>query len=167
MAETSKPAGADKGRLEVDTSLVRALAELLAETGLTAIEVEDNDRRIRVAREHAPVAAATYHAPPAPAATSAAAPAPAPAVPAGEVVDADVAGALASPMVGTVYLAAEPEAPNFVTIGDQVKEGDTLLIIEAMKVLNPIAADKAGTVKAILVDNAQPVEFGQPLVVIG
>ncbi|MBX9898075.1 MAG: acetyl-CoA carboxylase biotin carboxyl carrier protein [Qipengyuania sp.] len=168
MAETSKPAGADKGRLEVDTSLVRALAELLAETGLTAIEVEDNDRRIRVAREHAPIAAATYHAPPpAPAATSAAAPAPAPAVPAGEVVDADVAGTLTSPMVGTVYLAAEPGTPNFVSVGDEVKEGQTLVIIEAMKVLNPIAADKAGTVKAILVDNAQPVEFGQPLVVIG
>ena len=69
--------------------------------------------------------------------------------------------------VGTVYLAAEPGTPNFVSVGDEVKEGQTLVIIEAMKVLNPIAADKAGTVKAILVDNAQPVEFGQPLVVIG
>ena len=167
MADHDKPAGRKSG-LDVDTSLVRALAELLAETGLTEIEVEDNDRRIRVAREHAPVAAATYHAPPpAPAAASAAAPVPAPAVPPGDVVGADVAGALASPMVGTVYLAAEPGTPNFVSVGDQVKEGQTLLIVEAMKVMNPIAADKAGTIKAILVDNAQPVEFGQPLVIIG
>lgn len=164
MAETDKPAGRKSG-IDVDTSLVRALAELLAETGLTEIEVEDNDRRIRVAREHAPVAVASYHAPPP--ATSAPLPVPAPAVPPGDVVGADVAGALASPMVGTVYLASEPGTPNFVSVGDQVKEGDTLVIIEAMKVMNPIAADKAGTVKAVLVDNAQPVEFGQPLVVIG
>ena len=158
MAETSKPAGAKRG-LEVDTSLVRALAELLAETGLTEIEVEDNDRRIRVAREHAPVAAASYQSPPS------AAPAPA-QVPA-SAAEPDAAGALTSPMVGTVYLAAEPGTPNFISVGDQVKEGQTLVIIEAMKVMNPIAADKPGTVKAILVDNAQPVEFGQPLVVIG
>lgn len=169
MADTDKPAGQAtkaKSGIDVDTSLVRALAELLAETGLTEIEVEDNDRRIRVAREHAPIAAATYHAPPA-APAAAAAPVPPPSVPPGDVVGADVAGALTSPMVGTVYLAAEPGAPNFASVGDQVKEGQTLLIIEAMKVMNPIAADKAGTVKAILVDNAQPVEFGQPLVVIG
>jgi acetyl-CoA carboxylase biotin carboxyl carrier protein len=79
----------------------------------------------------------------------------------------DHADALKSPMVGTVYLAAEPGAANFVKVGDSVKKGDTLLIVEAMKVMNPIAADKDGTVKAILVDNAQPVEFDQPLVVIG
>lgn len=79
----------------------------------------------------------------------------------------DHAGALKSPMVGTVYLAAEPGADPFVKVGDSVKQGDTLLIVEAMKVMNPITADKAGTVKAILVDNAQPVEFDQPLVVIG
>ena len=164
MADTDKPAGRKSG-IDVDTSLVRALAELLAETGLTEIEVEDGDRKVRVARQHAPVAAATYHASaPQPAAPS---PVPAPSVPAGEVVGADVAGALASPMVGTVYLASEPGTPNFVSVGDQVSEGDTVLIIEAMKVMNPIAADKSGTIKAILVDNAQPVEFGQPLVVIG
>lgn len=164
MADTEKPARAKSG-IDVDTSLVRALAELLAETGLTEIEVEDNDRRIRVAREHAPIAGATYHAPPppAPAAAPAAAAPAAPSEPAGS---ADTAGALTSPMVGTVYLSAEPGAPAFVSVGDQVKEGQTLLIVEAMKVMNPIAADKAGTVKAILVDNAQPVEFGQPLVVI-
>lgn len=166
MADTEKSARPKSG-IDVDTSLVRALAELLAETGLTEIEVEDNDRRIRVAREHAPVAAAThYTAPPPPAVATAAAAAPtaASAEPAGQ---ADAAGALTSPMVGTVYLAPEPQASNFVAVGDTVKEGQTLLIIEAMKVMNPIAADKAGKVKAILVDNAQPVEFGQPLVVIG
>lgn len=162
MADHDKPAGRKSG-LDVDTTLVRALAELLAETGLTEIEVEDNDRRIRVAREHAPVAVASYQAapPPPPAAASA------PAAASGEPVGTpDVANALPSPMVGTVYLSAEPGAPAFVSVGDQVKEGQTLLIVEAMKVMNPIAADKAGTIKAILVDNAQPVEFGQPLVVI-
>jgi acetyl-CoA carboxylase biotin carboxyl carrier protein len=172
MADTEKPAGQAsraKSGIDVDTSLVRALAELLAETGLTEIEVEDNDRRIRVAREHAPVAAATHFmAPPQPAAPIAAsAPSAAPAATSSDPAQADTAGALSSPMVGTVYLAPEPEAPNFVAVGDTVKEGQTLLIIEAMKVMNPIAADKAGTVEAILVDNAQPVEFGQPLVVIG
>lgn len=160
MADHDKSAEHKRG-IDVDTSLVRALAELLAETGLTEIEVEDNDRRIRVAREHAPAVAAAYHAgPPLP-------PAAAPVVAPSEPPAADTAGALPSPMVGTVYLASEPGTPNFVSVGDQVKEGDTLVIIEAMKVMNPIAADKAGTVKAILVDNAQPVEFGQPLVVIG
>lgn len=162
MADHDKPAGRKSG-LDVDTTLVRALAELLAETGLTEIEVEDNDRRIRVAREHAPVAVASYQAapPPPPAAASA------PAAASGEPVGTpDVANALPSPMVGTVYLSAEPGAPAFVSVGDQVQEGQTLLIVEAMKVMNPIAADKAGTIKAILVDNAQPVEFGQPLVVI-
>mgnify|MGYP002781187828 CR=1 FL=1 len=173
MADHDKSASDKSGRktgIDVDTSLVRALAELLAETGLTEIEVEDNDRRIRVAREHAPVAAATHFmAPPQPAAApiAAAAPAAAPAAAGLDAAQSDTAGALTSPMVGTVYLAPEPEAPNFVAVGDTVKEGQTLLIIEAMKVMNPIAADKAGKVKAILVDNAQPVEFGQPLVVIG
>lgn len=162
MADHDKPAGRKSG-LDVDTTLVRALAELLAETGLTEIEVEDNDRRIRVAREHAPVAVASYQAAPPPPPAAASAPAAAPGEPVGTP---DVANALPSPMVGTVYLSAEPGAPAFVSVGDQVKEGQTLLIVEAMKVMNPIAADKAGTIKAILVDNAQPVEFGQPLVVI-
>lgn len=165
MADPAEPTPR-KGGIDVDTALVRELAELLAETGLSEIEVEDGDRKIRVARETAAAAPAYHPAPPA-TAPAPSAPIPAPSVPAGEVPGADVAGALASPMVGTVYLAAEPGAANFVSVGDSVKEGDTVLIIEAMKVMNPIAADKAGTVKAILVDNAQPVEFGQPLVVIG
>ena len=163
MAETAKSATSKRG-IDVDTALVRELAELLAETGLSDIEVEDGERKIRVSRGGGQVAAPVYHATPPPGA----APAPAPAAtPADQGAASDASGALTSPMVGTVYLAAEPGTPNFVSVGDSVKEGQTLLIIEAMKVMNPIAADKAGTVKAILVDNAQPVEFGQPLVVIG
>ncbi|WP_299195189.1 acetyl-CoA carboxylase biotin carboxyl carrier protein [uncultured Erythrobacter sp.] len=150
--------------MNIDTALVRELAEMLGETGLTEIEVEDNDRKIRVSRGGSVMAASAMHAPVA--APAPAAPAPAAAAPVAEA-PADNADALKSPMVGTVYLAAEPSAPNFVKVGDKVSEGDTLLIVEAMKVMNPIAADKAGTIKAILVENAQPVEFDQPLVVIG
>ncbi|WP_133365750.1 acetyl-CoA carboxylase biotin carboxyl carrier protein [Qipengyuania sediminis] len=161
MADTDKPARGPAGGTGTDTALVRALAELLAETGLTEIEVEESGRRIRVARGHAPVAAVDHNAAPVPAPAVAAAPAAAaPAEPAADEP------AMTSPMVGTVYLAAEPGAPNFVSVGDTVREGQTLLIIEAMKVMNPIAADRAGKIKAVLVDNAQPVEFGQPLVVI-
>lgn len=158
-----KPTAGNSG-MNIDTSLVRELAELLNETGLTEIEVEDDDRKIRVARGASVAAVAA-----APVAAPAAAPAPvAPAsAPAPEAAADDNADALKCPMVGTVYMAPEPSAPNFVKVGDSVSEGDTLLIIEAMKVMNPITADKAGTIKAILVENAQPVEFDQPLVVIG
>ena len=166
MAESKANAGRKSG-MNVDTKLVRELAEMLGDTGLTEIEVEDGDRKVRVARQMtaapaaaapAPVAAAAPAA--APAASSAAAP-----VAADDSAAAD-ADAMTSPMVGTAYLAAEPGAAPFVKVGDAVKEGDTILIVEAMKVMNPIAADRAGTVSKILVDNAQPVEFGQPLVVI-
>jgi len=162
MSVTKGTAG-NKSGMNVDTALVRELAELLAETGLTEIEVEDSDRKIRVARGGAPVAAAapTLVAAPAAAATPAAPAAAAPAA------TEDHANAVKSPMVGTVYLAAEPGAPNFVSVGDSVKKGDTLLIVEAMKVMNPITAPADGTVKAILVDNSQPVEFDQPLIVVG
>ena len=158
---SKKPNAGGKSGMNVDTALVRELAELLNETGLTEIEVEDDDRKIRVARGGSSVVAApAMAAPAAPPAPEAAAPAPAAAA-------ADHADALKSPMVGTAYLAAEPSAPNFIKVGDSVAEGDTLLIVEAMKVMNPITADKAGTIKAILVENAQPIEFDQPLVVIG
>ncbi|MEL6530166.1 MAG: acetyl-CoA carboxylase biotin carboxyl carrier protein [Pseudomonadota bacterium] len=162
-----KPGAGKKSGMNIDSDLVRELAELLNETGLTEIEVEDDDRKIRVARSAvgvaAPVAAAPVAAAPAPAAAAPAAPAPAT-----EAAAADYHGdALKSPMVGTVYLAPEPGAANFVKPGDTVKEGDTLVIVEAMKVMNPITADKSGTIKSILVENAQPVEFDQPLVVIG
>ena len=156
---------AAKSGMNVDTALVRELAEMLGDTGLTEIEVEDGERKIRVSRGGG-VAMAAAPAPvaaPAPAAPTAAAPVPESAA----APEADTAGAIKSPMVGTVYLASEPGAANFVKVGDSVTEGQTLLIVEAMKVMNPITADKAGTVKAILVENAQPVEFDQPLVVIG
>lgn len=152
--------------MNVDTKLVRELAELLNETGLTEIEVEDNDRRVRVARGGT-VAAAPIAAAPAPVAAAAPA-APASPAPSEEAApSADHTDAQKSPMVGTVYLSSEPGAAPFVSVGDSVSEGDTVVIIEAMKVMNPITAAKSGTVKAILVENAQPVEFDQPLVVIG
>jgi len=161
MADQKGSAG--KSGMNVDTALVRELAEMLGETGLVEIEVEDGDRKIRVSRGGGVAMAAAPAPMPAPAA-----PAPAAAAPAPEsAASADVAGAIKSPMVGTVYLAPEPGAADFVKVGDSVKEGQTLLIVEAMKVMNPITADKAGTVKAILVENAQPVEFDQPLVVVG
>jgi len=149
--------------MNVDTKLVRELAELLAETGLTEIEVEDGDRKVRVARGGTMMMAAPQQMAPGPAAAPTAAPAAAPVPEAPAAME----GALKSPMVGTAYLTPEPGAQPFVKVGDSVKQGDTLLIIEAMKVMNPIAADKAGTIKSILVENAQPVEFDQPLVVIG
>ncbi|MDX1703122.1 MAG: acetyl-CoA carboxylase biotin carboxyl carrier protein [Altererythrobacter ishigakiensis] len=167
MAER-KAAGGRKSGMNIDSKLVRELAELLNETGLTEIEVEDDDRKIRVARGGGvPSYAAAPVAVPAPAPAAAAPAAAAPTPAAGEAPAEDHGDAIKSPMVGTAYLAPEPEADNFVKVGDSVKEGDTLLIVEAMKVMNPIPADKSGTVKAILVDNGQPVEFDQPLVVIG
>ncbi len=159
MADTEGATGRTSG-MNVDTALVRELAELLGETGLTEIEVEDGTRKIRVARGGLAAAPAMYAAQ-APAAASA--PAAAPAVEPAP----DNANAIKSPMVGTAYLSPEPGADNFVKVGDSVAQGDTLLIVEAMKVMNPITADKAGTIKAILVENAQPVEYDQPLVVIG
>lgn len=161
MAEHSRNSGR-KSKMNVDIELVRELAELLSETGLSEIEVEDGERKLRVARE---LQAATYApapqmAPAAPVAQPQAAQQPA------ADSAADNANAVPSPMVGTVYLAPEPGASDFVSVGDKVSEGQTLVIIEAMKVMNPIAAPRSGTVKAILVDNAQPVEFDQPLVVI-
>ncbi|RNJ62614.1 MAG: acetyl-CoA carboxylase biotin carboxyl carrier protein [Porphyrobacter sp. IPPAS B-1204] len=153
--------------MNIDTALVRELAELLNETGLTEIEVEDDDRKIRVSRGAVASAAPVYAAAPAPVA---AAPAPAAAAPAPAEAAApagpDMKNAVKSPMVGTAYLTPEPGAAPFIAVGKPVKEGDTLLIVEAMKVMNPITAPRAGTVTAILIETAQPVEFDQPLVVI-
>ena len=151
-------------KLNIDAEYVAKLAELLQRTGLTEIEITEGDARIRVAKKikqtieyaaAAPAAAHVAHAAAVIAGDESAKPA------------ADHPGTVKSPMVGTVYLAPDPSSPSFVSVGEQVREGQTLLIIEAMKVMNPITADKAGTVKAILVENAQPVEFDQPLVVIG
>ena len=166
MAER-KSAGGRKSGMDIDSKLVRELAELLNETGLTEIEVEDDDRKIRVARGGVVSSAAPAQMVAAPAPAPAAAPAAAAPAPTADAPADDHGDAIKSPMVGTAYLAPEPEAANFVAVGDSVKEGDTLLIVEAMKVMNPITADKSGTVKAILIDNGQPVEFDQPLVVIG
>jgi len=151
--------------INIDPAFVRALAELLDDTGLSEIEVEDGERKIRVARTLTAAAPVTYA--PAPVAAPAAASAPAAiAAPAAPAVDS-FADAVKSPMVGTVYLAPEPSAPNFAAIGSAVKAGDTILIIEAMKVMNPIVAPASGTLKAVHVENSQPVEFDQPLFTIG
>jgi len=148
--------------MKIDHEAIKNLASLLNETGLTEIEVTDGDKKVRVTKN---VNIQTV---------AAAAPAPV-AAPAAVAADtANIAalsadnhpGAVKSPMVGTAYLQSEPNAPRFVTVGAKVKAGDTLLIIEAMKVMNPIKAEKAGTVTDILVDDAQPVEFGQPLLII-
>ena len=153
-------------KMQIDSDLVRELAELLGETGLTEIEVEDGKRKIRVARKIGGTAVMTSPAvavQPVLAAPAAAGPA---AETAAQPAAADTANAVKSPMVGTVYLSPEPGAAAFVKVGDTVKKGDSLLIVEAMKVMNPIVATKAGTVSAILVEDAQPVEFDQPLVVV-
>ncbi|MGH6632596.1 MAG: acetyl-CoA carboxylase biotin carboxyl carrier protein [Sphingopyxis sp.] len=146
----------------MDPAYVRTLAELLDDTGLTEIEVEDGERKIRVARTLTAAAPPVAYAPAPVAAPAAAAPAAASAAPAAD----SFADAVKSPMVGTVYLSPEPGAANFAAIGSAVKVGDTVLIIEAMKVMNPIVAPAAGTLKAVHVENSQPVEFDQPLFTI-
>ncbi len=155
-----------------DYELIRQLANILDETNLTEIEVEQEKLKIRVAREAAPVtinqgggnwAPAAAIAPAA--APVAAAPAAAPAAPA-KADPASNPGAVPSPMVGTAYIAPEPGARSFVEVGDMVKEGQTVMIIEAMKHLNHIPAPRAGRVTAVLVENGQPVEFGEPLLII-
>lgn len=151
----------------VDFSFIEKLASLLSSSDLSEIEIEHETVRIRISREtetvqtvvQAPVTAVP--AAPAPAAT------PSAPSPANETAPAVARGSeLTSPMVGTAYLAPEPGAANFVSVGDKVKVGQTVLIIEAMKTMNQIAADKDGTIKEILIDNAQPVEFGEPLLII-
>lgn len=149
---------------QIDARLVRELADILTETGLTEIEVERDDLKIRVAKTlTAAPAAVHYAAAPAPFAG-----APAPAAAAGEAAaepqrKGDVVN---SPMVGTVYLQPQPGAPSFVSVGDTVTAGQTLLIVEAMKTMNPIPSPRAGKVVEIIVQDAQPVEFGEPLIVI-
>lgn len=149
--------------MQVDPELVRQLAVLLDDTNLTEIEVQDGERRIKVAR-NVTVGAAPAYALPAAAPAPVAAPAPATAVPA--ETTADHPGAVKSPMVGTAYLTPEPGAKAFVGVGDKVSAGQTLLIVEAMKVMNAIPAPRAGTVKALLVESGQPVEYDQPLVIV-
>jgi acetyl-CoA carboxylase biotin carboxyl carrier protein len=158
----------NKDNKSFDTALIRDLAVLLDETNLTEIELEQGETRIRVAREisfTAPVSVAAPAAAVAPVAP-AAAPAPAAAAPAPAADAASHPGTITSPMVGTAYLAAEPGAAPFIQVGDKVAEGQSILIIEAMKTMNHIPATKAGTVKQILVEDAQPVEFGEPLIIV-
>ena len=158
----------DKKHAEIDAALVRQLAEILNETDLTEVEVERGELRIRVAREvtvnAAPVQYAAAPAPVAAAPAAAAAPAGMPSDPA--TIVARAGEEVKSPMVGTAYLQASPEAPAFVQPGDKVKKGQTLLIVEAMKTMNPIQAPRDGVVAEILVGDAQPVEFGEPLVLL-
>ena len=152
----------------IDAEVVRELAEIIAATGLTEIEVERGDLRVRVAREliAAPQAvAATIPAVAAPAAP--AAPVAAAAAPAAAEDVADHPGTVPSPMVGTAYLSPDPDSPPFITVGQTVEEGATLLLIEAMKTFNPITAPRSGKILRIVVEDAEPVEFGQPLVVLG
>ena len=168
MAEKKDDSARDNGAMRIDPALVRELAELLTANHLNEIEVEDGERKIKVRRDPAPlVASAAPAAPPA-----AAAPAPSAAPLAGSQgmgqAEEEVAGqTVKSPMVGTAFLAPEPGAKPFVAVGDAVKAGDTLLIVEAMKVMNPITAPSGGVVKKILIADGQPVEFDQPLVVVG
>ena len=169
MAETGK-GGADKPALSraeggasmrVDTALVRELAELLSANDLNEIEVEDGERKIKVRRD-APTAFVA-----APAQLAGAAAAPVAAAPVAQAQEEVGGEAVKSPMVGTAYMSPEPGSKPFITVGQSVKAGDTLLIVEAMKVMNPIIAPKAGTVKKINVSDGQPVEFDQPLVILG
>jgi acetyl-CoA carboxylase biotin carboxyl carrier protein len=163
MAEPSK--GDKGGAMRIDPALVRELAKLLTDNELTEIEVQDGERRIKVSREPAPVLGAA----PAPAAV-------APALTAppmhgkediGEPAEEVAGHTVKSPMVGTAFLSPEPGAKPFIEVGDAVKAGDTLLIVEAMKVMNPITAPEGGVIKKLFVSDGQPVEFDQPLVVIG
>ncbi len=141
-------------KFNVDTDLIRSLAQLLEETGLSEIELGDGDRRVRVARDGVRPPAAAEGNPVAAAESPPAA------------VDASHPGAVTSPVVGTVYTAPEPGAPPFVKLGDTVSEGQTLFVIEAMKVLNPIRAPRGGSVKEILAKNGEPVEYGEVLLIL-
>jgi len=167
MAQPKDPAGTgDKGGMRIDTKLVRELAALLTDNELTEIEVADGDRRIKVKREAPGMIGAGPAAFMAPALS-------APPMQGKEDLGTEapteeVSGtAIKSPMVGTAYLSPEPGANAFITVGKPVKAGDTLLIVEAMKVMNPITAPAAGTIRKIMISDGQPVEFDQPLVIIG
>jgi acetyl-CoA carboxylase biotin carboxyl carrier protein len=158
MAESK---AAQTAAASIDPRTVRELADILIETGLSEIEVERGGMRIRVAREITAAATTVYASAPATAGAPTSPPPPTAAADAPERGEQ-----VKSPMVGTIYLRPQPDADLFVRVGDRVQAGQTLLIVEAMKTMNPIPAPKNGVVVAILVDDAQPVEFGEPLVVI-
>ena len=154
----------------MDLRKLKKLIDLVEESGIVEIEVTEGEEKVRITRSVAAPAVQTVYAPAAPvqAAPVAAAPAPsaAPAAPAPAPAARDLSSAQKSPMVGTFYRSASPSAPAFVEVGQTVKAGDTLCIIEAMKLMNEIEAEKSGVVKEILVENGQPVEFGEPLFII-
>jgi acetyl-CoA carboxylase biotin carboxyl carrier protein len=165
MAQPKDPTGSgEKSAMRIDPKLVHELAKLLTDNELTEIEVADGDRRIRVKREAPAIIAAAPTLPGAPALS-------APPMRGHEdvaQVQEKIAGeTVKSPMVGTAYMSAEPGGAPFIEVGKPVKAGDTLLIVEAMKVMNPITAPNGGVIKKIMVADAQPVEFDQPLVIIG
>jgi acetyl-CoA carboxylase biotin carboxyl carrier protein len=157
MSKDSKPGNGGKSGGLVDASAIRELADLLKETGLTEIEIELGGARLRVSKMTGGTVMAAAPAAAAPVAAAAAAP----AKPAGPNP-----GAVPSPMVGTVYASPEPGAKPFISVGQTVKEGDTLFIVEAMKTMNPISAPKGGVVAEICVGDATPIEFGQILCII-
>ncbi|HMN65919.1 MAG TPA: acetyl-CoA carboxylase biotin carboxyl carrier protein [Burkholderiaceae bacterium] len=158
----------------MDLRKLKTLIDLVAESGISELEITEGDGKVRIVKSQAaPVmmqapmqVAAPAVAGPAPVAAAAAPGAPGPAAPAAPAPEAPAGHLVKSPMVGTFYRSAQPGADPFVSVGSQVKEGDTLCIIEAMKLMNEIEADKSGTIKAVLVDNGSPVEFGQPLFAI-
>ncbi|MFC3530112.1 acetyl-CoA carboxylase biotin carboxyl carrier protein [Paracoccus mangrovi] len=175
MSDDSKKAGQDKRQHEGDVAFIQALAELLNRNELTELtvkrEYDENDRlTVSLSKQSRQIAVQTLAAASPVAAPVAAAPAPAAAAPAAAAATAEdpasLPGIVTSPMVGTAYLSAEPGAAPFVSIGAQVKEGDTLMIVEAMKTMNHIPSPRSGTVKRILVDDGNPVEFGSPLMVV-
>jgi acetyl-CoA carboxylase biotin carboxyl carrier protein len=161
-----------KNTHDADVAFIRALAELLRETDLTEIEVEreygaDDGLSVRVSRQSVQQVVTPVSAAPAAAVAPSPTAAPAAAEPAAATDPAEDPGAVTSPMVGTVYMQAEPDAPSFIKVGQQVSEGDTLLIVEAMKTMNHIPSPRAGTIKRILVEDGAAVEFGAPLVILG
>ncbi|WP_284944920.1 acetyl-CoA carboxylase biotin carboxyl carrier protein [Acidisoma cladoniae] len=156
-------------RLSFDAEDIRELAAILDETGLNEIEISEKDRRIRIARMPAPVGVAMQYAEAPAAVPTAAMAVPAPlalSAAARAESDANHPGAIASPMVGVAYLSPDPDSPNFVSIGQRVEVGQTVMLIEAMKTFNQIKAPKAGTVSRILIGTASPVEFGEVLMIL-
>jgi len=168
MAQPKEPTGSgDKGGMRIDPKLVRELAQLLTDNELTEIEVADGERRIRVKRE-APAIIGTAPALPAAGPALSVPPTHAKESIGTEPAAEEVTGTtVKSPMVGTAFLSPEPGANAFIEVGKPVKAGDTLLIVEAMKVMNPITAPEGGIVKKVMISDGQPVEFDQPLVIIG
>lgn len=169
MAQPKDPTGSgDKASMRIDPALVKELAQLLSDNELTEIEVEDGDRRIKVKREPATVVGVAQAAAPVAAAPALTAPPMHGKEDIGHAAQEEVSGeTVKSPMVGTAYLSPEPGAAQFIEVGKPVKAGDTLLIVEAMKVMNPITAPSGGVVKKIMISDGQPVEFDQPLLIIG